>query len=92
MLSGTPEIVENHEAFERTFISIKILSGGKECKFSHGTEHTQSVQLKGVPQSDFKAYTYILKISESKLNKKTLTHTHTHADIHTQSVDILCVT
>jgi hypothetical protein len=49
---------------ESTFISAKILWVKKEDTFLHGTEHTQSVQLKAVLQSDFKAGTYILKISE----------------------------
>jgi hypothetical protein len=63
---------------ERTFISAKILWGTKDYIFSHGTEHTQSLLLKAVFQSDFKPWTYILKISEFQIQQENLTHAHTH--------------
>jgi hypothetical protein len=66
---------------ERTFISTKILWGTKEYTFSHGTEHTQSVRLKAVLQSDFKDWTYSIKISEFEIEQEK---SHTH--IHTQKV------
>jgi hypothetical protein len=78
---------------ERTFISVKILWGIKDYTFSHGTKHTQSVRLKAVPQSDFKARTYILKNSEFQIEQeKSHTHTHTHTHTDTESADILFVT
>jgi hypothetical protein len=49
--------------------------------FPHGAEHTQSVWLKAVPQSDFKGSTYILNTSEFQIEQeKSHTQTHTHAD------------
>jgi hypothetical protein len=54
----------------------------KSTTFPHGTEHTQSLPLKAVPESDFKAWTYILKISEFQIEQEK-SHTHTHTHTHT---------
>jgi hypothetical protein len=75
----------------RTFISAKLLWGRKEYTFSHGTEHTQSVRLKAVPQTVFKPWTYILKISEFQIEQEK-SHTHTNTPIYTQSADIWLMT
>jgi hypothetical protein len=46
-----------------------------------------------VPQSDFKALTYFLKISEFQIEEeKAHTHTHIHTHTLTQCADILFVT
>jgi hypothetical protein len=44
------------------------------------------MRLKGVPQSEFKAWTCILKIREFQIEQKK-----SHTDTHTQSADILFV-
>jgi hypothetical protein len=80
----------------RTFISTKILWDTKESPIQHGTEHTQSVRLKAVPQSDFNGRTCVLKIREFQVEQeKSHTHTHTHINTHTythtQSADIQLV-
>jgi hypothetical protein len=72
----------------RTFISTKILWDTKESPIQHGTEHTQSVRLKAVPQSDFKTWTYILKISEFQIEQEK-SHMYTPTHMHTQSPDVL---
>jgi hypothetical protein len=54
----------------------RFSGGTKEYTFSHGTEHTQSVWLMAVPQSDFKAWAY------------SLTHRHTYA--HTKCWYTFC--
>jgi hypothetical protein len=46
---------KNMKNWEMSFISTKILWGTKEYTFSHGTEHTWSLRLQAVPQSDLKA-------------------------------------
>jgi hypothetical protein len=56
----------------------------KCTSFPHGTEHTQSVRLKAVPQSDFKSWTYILKISEFQIEQEQ-SHTHTHTNTYTHT-------
>jgi hypothetical protein len=48
----------------------------KSIPFPYGTEHTQFVRLKAVPQSELKACTYILKISEFQIEQEK-SHTHT---------------
>jgi hypothetical protein len=63
---------------ERTFISTKILWGIKDYTFSHGTEHTQSLRLKAMPQSDFKSWTNILKNQWIPNWRRKITHTHTY--------------
>jgi hypothetical protein len=51
----------------------------KSTPFPHGTEHTQAVRIKAVPQNEFKACAYILKISEFQIvQEKSHTHTHTY--------------
>jgi hypothetical protein len=62
---------------ERTFISGKILWGTKEYNFSSWYWIQQSVLVKAVPQSESKACTYILKISEFQIEQEK-SHTHTH--------------
>jgi hypothetical protein len=54
--------------------------------FPHGTQHTQSVRLKAVRQSEFKSWTCILKFHEFQIEQeKSHTHTHTHnTHIHKQ--------
>jgi hypothetical protein len=49
----------------------------KSTTFPHGTEHTQSLPLKAVPENNFKSWTYILKISEFQIEQEN-THTHTY--------------
>jgi hypothetical protein len=55
----------------------------KSTTFPQGTEHLQSALHKAVSQSEFKAWTHILKISELKIEQeKSQTHTHTHTYTH----------
>jgi hypothetical protein len=46
------------------------------------------VWLKAVPQSDFKTWTYILKISEFQIEQEK-SHMYTPTHMHTQSPDVL---
>jgi hypothetical protein len=76
-------------SFPKRFSGIQ-----KSSTFPHGSEHTQSVWLKAVLQSEFKGITYVLNLVNSKLKKKNLTNTHTHTNTHTgtytdKSADIL---
>jgi hypothetical protein len=61
----------------------------KSRRFLHGTKPTQSLRLKSVPQSEFKAWTYILKISEFQIEQEK-SHTHTDTHIQTHKVLICC--
>jgi hypothetical protein len=67
-------------SFPKRFSGIQ-----KSSTFPHGSEHTQSVWLKAVLQSEFKGITYVLNLVNSKLKKKNLTNTHTHTLGHTQT-------
>jgi hypothetical protein len=87
-LSGTLEIVENHEALGKDIHFHKDPLGYKRVHIFSWTEHTQSVRLKAVPQNDFNTWTYIVKINELKIEQE---NTHTHMHTHTQSADILFV-
>jgi hypothetical protein len=54
----------------------------KSTTFPHETEHTQSVRLKAMPQSEFKSWTYILKFNEFQIEKEKYTHTRKHKLTH----------
>jgi hypothetical protein len=74
----------NMKHSERTFIYSKILWDTKESPFQHGTEHTQSVRLKAVPQSDFNGWTYILKNQWiPNWTEKSHIHAHKHTHMYT---------
>jgi hypothetical protein len=85
-ISGTPEIVENHEALGKDIhLSIDTL-GTKEYNFSSWNwTHTVSA-TQGCSSKWIEAWTYILKLREfqiewAKSHTHTLTHTHTHTNV-----------
>jgi hypothetical protein len=77
-----PGSIRKGHSFPQRFSGVQ-----NSTPFPHGTEHTLSVRLKAVPQSDFDSWTCILKISKFQIEQeKSQTHTHTQTHTHSQSV------
>jgi hypothetical protein len=89
IISPVNRSFQEHQKFNKPWSTLKGHSFPqrfsvvqKSTPFPHGTEHTQSVWLKAVTQSEFKSWMYILKISEFQIEVQK-SHTHTNTKTHT---------